>query len=85
MVAGPGVVVNHAFEIVSEVLKDVLVVEKRCVGHIKQEWWRFGYWNWCRRKSRHFLEEPIGSLERVVRALNGGGDEGTVVSWEVRT
>jgi hypothetical protein len=35
---GPGVVVDHAFEIVlSEGLKDVLVVETRCVGHIKQE------------------------------------------------
>jgi hypothetical protein len=57
----PGVVVDHAFEIISEGLKDVLVVETRCAGHIKQEWWRFGYWNWCRRKSRHFLEERMGA------------------------
>jgi hypothetical protein len=82
---GPGVVVDHAFEIVSEGLKDVLVMETRFVGHIKQEWWRFWYWNWCRRKSRHFLEEPIGSAERVVGALNGVGNESTVVSGEVRT
>ena len=36
---GSGVVVDHTFEIVSEGCKDVLVVETRFVGHIKQERW----------------------------------------------